>query len=135
MIYNSIFPESGLTLELATRKRSELTANGASLFAATGKAFALLWQIFLQVGPSYKKLRLWLSRVTCILTDCGAERKIPDMRDILPEFLDAIGVKYPMGCRMEYLFFRMRCQPLAGITYSMAYCNGASTLWISFHYS
>lgn len=104
MIYNSIFPESGLTLELATRKRSELTANGASLFAATGKAFALLWQIFLQVGPSYKKLRLWLSRVTCILTDCGAERKIPDMRDILPEFLDAIGVKYPMGCRMEYLF-------------------------------
>ena len=50
------------------------------------------------------KIRLWLSRVTCILTDCGAERKIPDMRDILPEFLDAIGVKYPMGCRMEYLF-------------------------------
>ena len=56
------------------------------------------------MGPSYKKLRLWLSRVTCILTDCGAARKIPDMRDILPEFLDAIGVKYPMGCRMEYLF-------------------------------
>ena len=43
------------------------------------------------------KIRLWLSRVTCILTDCGAERKIPDMRDILPEFLDAIRGEIPDG--------------------------------------
>ena len=49
------------------------------------------------MGPSCKKVRLWLSRVTCILTDCGAERKIPDMRDILPEFLDAIWGEIPDG--------------------------------------
>ena len=75
------------------------------LFSALGKATALIWQVFLQVGPRYHAMRDFCNAVAGITTDFGTESKLPDMRDILIPFLKALGVSIPRtAVKQTYLF-------------------------------
>ena len=71
-----------------------------------GKAFALLWALFLLVGPTFQAMRDALRRVGVITTDCGTERLLIGVRDILPMLYRAIGGVVPRGMRrpQERLF-------------------------------
>ena len=57
---------------------------------AIEKVCALLWQIFLMVGPGEEIVRAFCSRVRAITTDMGTERLIPSYQDILPDFFETI---------------------------------------------
>ena len=82
------------------------------MFHASGKCYALLWQIFLEVGPSYTRMRNFLSMVRVILSDFGVEHLIPNIADILPGFLEVLSIPYPVYCRHQFLF--PNCVPNAG---------------------
>ena len=58
---------------------------------ARSKTLALLFQIWLLVGPSAEKMIRFLSRVRCILTDMGTERLMANMVDCLPELFQLMG--------------------------------------------
>ena len=68
---------------------------------AVSKTFALLWQLWLSLGPSVADLRLWCNRVVTITSDAGTERLVSGMRDILPEFIWAIGGAIPRDMRIS----------------------------------
>ena len=48
---------------------------------ARSKTLALLFQIWLLVGPSAEEMIRFLSRVRCSLTDMGTERLMANMVD------------------------------------------------------
>lgn len=52
-----------------------------------GKTFALLFQIWLLVGPRPCEVRRFCRRVRCIVTDAGTERLVANFGDVLPYFL------------------------------------------------
>ena len=85
---------------------------GSIMFHAPGKCYAPLWQIFLVVGPSYTRMRNFLSRARVILSDFGVEHLIPNIADILPDFLEVLSIPYPVNCRQQFLF--PNCVPNAG---------------------
>lgn len=63
-----------------------LVALDKSFQDATGKCLALLWQVFLIVGPSYAMVSLFLRRVRSLTTDQGVERLLADFPLVLPAF-------------------------------------------------
>ena len=63
-------------------------AHGA--FGLFSKAFALLWSLFLVIGPWEFGLSFVLSCIRSITTDMGRELKLLDVPDILPAFLKFI---------------------------------------------
>ena len=58
---------------------------------ARSKTLALLFQIWLLVGPSAEEMIRFLSRVRCILTDMCTERLMANMVDCLPELFQLMG--------------------------------------------
>lgn len=61
---------------------------------ALGKVMALLWQVFLVCGPSYKVLKTFLRRVRAVVTDMGTERKMANFADCLPRFYSALDMGF-----------------------------------------
>ena len=64
--------------------------------------------IWLAVGPTFAAMLRFTGSVLSLTTDSGVERLIPAMRDVLPEFMVAIGCVLPRGWRR-----RKRTFPLA----------------------
>ena len=78
---------------------------GPYLFSVRGKTFALLWMIWLMVGPTYEAVKDYCCRTRFINSDFGTEHKIVDMPDVLIDFFNAIGVHVPAtAVRGLYLF-------------------------------
>ena len=61
------------------------------MLSSLAKAFALLWQLFLILGPDASTLRAACDSIVAFITDSGAERLINNMHDIIPAFMKAIG--------------------------------------------
>jgi hypothetical protein len=57
------------------------------------KAFTLLWQFFLVIGPTFRTLRSWCNRVRSVCTDFGTERLFAHIRDVLPAFCKFVGIQ------------------------------------------
>ena len=73
----------------------------------TSKTVALLWQIFLVVGPTFLAVRAFCNRVVCICTDMGTERLMTEVADILDLFYSLIGDKTDYShLRQDSLFPR-----------------------------
>ena len=69
-----------------------------------GKSLALLWIIFLIVGPSAEQVIRFCDRVRCIVSDMGTERKNATMPCMIQEFfVCCIGVQVP-ALRRRLLF-------------------------------
>jgi hypothetical protein len=68
---------------------------GHDLLSALGKTIALLWQIFLQIGPDFNLMRQFCSSVAGICSDLGTERLIARGADILIDFFNFIGAPVP----------------------------------------
>jgi hypothetical protein len=83
----------------ATRRLLPCLQISKSFLTVAGKAFALLWQIYLCAGPSYKNLRRCLCRVRSVTSDFGVERMIASAPDILPQLRRWIGVPLPPDAR------------------------------------
>ena len=65
---------------------------------AMSKSIALLWQIYLMVGPGYQQVRGFCNRVRSFTTDMGVERLMARMPDCLVEFYEVwLGIKLPAG--------------------------------------
>ena len=79
--------------EYYQRKLFPVVALRSSQLDACSKAMCLLWAIFLLVGPSAAAVRQFLSRVRCIVSDCGVERKIAELPDIVDDFFWFIGAR------------------------------------------
>ena len=62
---------------------------------AIGKCAALLWQIWLLVGPVFAHSRAFLQNVVSITTEQGTERLLADLLDLLPAFYKYIGAALP----------------------------------------
>ena len=70
-----------------------------------GKALALLWQLWLMVGPTFTEMRRYLGLIRCVVTDMGTERLLADAPDLLPEFFAQLGgtgdpSRYPREVRL-----------------------------------
>lgn len=72
------------------RRLFPCVALNTQLVDAKGKTMALLWQIFLLVGPSFDMVRRMCGRVRGIVTDMGVERKICDMPDVVAEMFELL---------------------------------------------
>ena len=68
---------------------------GSDMLSSTGKAFALLWQCFLVVGPSWKRLVKFTEAVVAFTTDLGAERLLARIKDLLPAFCAHLHIPMP----------------------------------------
>jgi hypothetical protein len=55
---------------------------------AAGKTFALLWVVWLMVGPSPTEVLRFCERVRCIVSDMGTERLIARYPDVLPDMFE-----------------------------------------------
>lgn len=55
-----------------------------------GKVMALLWQVFLCVGPSWAAMKQFLHHVQGIVSDMGTERAAADFPDLLDLFFEII---------------------------------------------
>lgn len=63
---------------------------------AIGKSLALVWVIWLLVGPHIDQVIHFCNRVRSICTDMGTERKIATMPDIVVEFYQLL-----LGCKVS----------------------------------
>lgn len=70
---------------------------GVCMLSAFGKCMALLWQLFLVVGPDYMLMRSFLSRVRSITTDFGTERLLSNLGDVFHSFCRSVGISIPLG--------------------------------------
>jgi hypothetical protein len=59
---------------------------GSTNLSAVGKAYCLLWQLWLCFGPSGNSLQYVLSNIVGLCTDLGTERMLASVRNILPQF-------------------------------------------------
>ena len=72
---------------------------------ATGKSLALLWLIWLSVGPDYDQVLRFCDSVVCIVTDMGTERLIARIPNFLEDFYSLIlniNIKHPIP--RQYMF-------------------------------
>ena len=72
---------------------------GAMVQTLRGKCFALLWKIFLVVGPYYQRLRFYCLRVKAIVSDMGTEKGLSWLPDLLPEFCHINRI--PLPCNWQ----------------------------------
>ena len=80
-----------------------LVALGRDFLDAAGKTLALLWAIFLLVGPAWSAVRRFCNMVKVILTDMGTERLIHSQPDVLSDFYELMlctKVACPVQLRM-----------------------------------
>ena len=71
---------------------------------AISKLIALMWSIFLVIGPEEEVLRGFFASVSGICTDHGTESQLIDMPDIVHDFMSYVG-GHPLGFPVEgYLF-------------------------------
>ena len=88
---------------IITRRYMPLVALGRDFLDAAGKTLALLWLIFLLVGPAWSSMRRLCNMVKAILTDMGTERLIHSQPDVLPDFFELMHdfkVPCPLQLRM-----------------------------------
>ena len=71
---------------------------------ASGKAIALLFQIWLLVGPSHEEVVRFCRRVVCVVTDSGTERLVANFVDIVPDFYRCLGSPARGLANRPYLF-------------------------------
>ena len=71
-----------------SRRLMPLVGLGRDFLDATGKTLALLWLVFLLVGPTWQAMRRFCCMVKAIVTDMGTERLIHCSLDILPDFFE-----------------------------------------------
>ena len=83
------------------------------MYTCLGKAFAMLWQIWLLVGPKYIDMRICLDSVAGINTDFGTERKVVDLPDVLIDFMHFIGCPVPKNAVRE-TWLLPNALPIAG---------------------
>ena len=62
-----------------------------NFLSARCKAYAILWQIYLIVGPSFQAVRNFCGCIRSFTTDNGAERLLADSPDLLVSFFRGIG--------------------------------------------
>ena len=68
------------------------------------KTIALLWAVFLMVGPRFEDVRAFCDRVIAICSDSGVEAFVVDSVDLLVPFFEHIGARGPFPAEKEYLF-------------------------------
>ena len=90
-----------------------------SLRDARGKAFSLLWQLWLHYGPRFETLRALLGQITSIVSDMGTERLICDMHDILPEFFARIDPSFDLASHPAQCFLFPRAMMVQGWKHTM----------------
>jgi hypothetical protein len=74
---------------------------------AKHKCLALLWQLYLLMGPCFESMRKACEGVRSITTDMGTERLLAGMDDILVTFFRLIGARPdPRMCTVAKLFPR-----------------------------
>ena len=78
---------------------------------AIGKCLALLWQIFLVVGPLTFWIRHFCKRVRAITTDMGVERLVVDMPDCVSELMQLHDPEFIEPAVEGYLFPRALQMP------------------------
>ena len=86
---------------------------GRHMVTVLGKLTALLWQIWLQVGPDFDACRVFCNNVFGVLTDLGTEENIPRHPDCLIEFFEFLKCPIPRGAVRQRRLFP-RALPLAG---------------------
>ena len=89
-----------------TRRLLPVVALERSLLDVLGKAAALLWQLWLIVGPTFEALRFACSRVRCICSDFGTESHLANLADALPDFWAMIAPKMPPEPCLAFSFPR-----------------------------
>ena len=95
------------------RRMAPPVALGKSQFDATGKLAALLWQVFLMMGPTWASLRAFCGAVRGVTTDMGTERLLADSISCLRPFLIAAfpNEQVHEGDADQYLFERVLFMP------------------------
>ena len=79
---------------------------GRDVMSAAGKLLALLWMLFLLVGPNPSRYMKVLERIRSITSDLGTERKMAHMNDMAPEFWKFLGCRPADVLRREWMFPR-----------------------------
>ena len=83
---------------------------GRDCYSLVGKTSALLWLIFLQVGPFFADIRNFCNSVAGITSDMGTEKGLADYKDILIPFCKALQINIPRNAiAQEYLFPHALC--------------------------
>ena len=86
------------------RRHMRLVALGRDFLDAAGKTMALLWAIWLMVGPCWQQMRRFCSMIRVILTDMGTERLIYSMVDLLTDFFELMLGMVPDIPRLPRMF-------------------------------
>ena len=94
-----------------SRRYMPLVSLGRDYLDAPGKCLALLWIIFLMVGPSWQQVRRYCNMVRIILTGMGTERLIHSMKDMLSDFFELMLDKQNDIPRQARLFPNCLCIP------------------------
>ena len=89
------------------RRLAPMVALQRDYFDAVGKGLALLWILWLLVGPSPEQLIRFCDRVRAVVTDMGTERKIARLPCLIADFYDVM-LEQPVR-----IPFRMYLFPLA----------------------
>ena len=79
---------------------------GQATLGIAGKCYALLWQLFLMIGPYPSRFREVLNRMRSITADMGTEAGLHMLPDVLGEFFQCIGVPAPGLIKTKWLFPR-----------------------------
>ncbi len=86
------------------RRYFPMLALQSDFMDSVGKGMALVFMIFLMVGPHPDQVIAFCNRVKCIVADMGTERKIARIVDLLPEFYNTmLGTNWQVPDRI-YLF-------------------------------
>jgi hypothetical protein len=59
----------------------------SGMYGVFSKAFALLWSLFLWVGPWERGLNYMLSKIRSLTTDMGTEHRLTEVPNLVPGFL------------------------------------------------
>ena len=72
---------------------------------AAGKSIALMWLVWLMVGPCIKRVRWFRCKVKAILSDMGVEHRIAKMNDFTAEFPKFLNPKFSNIAYVQDGFF------------------------------
>ena len=106
-----VFVQQGDTT-LLERRLLPLVSLSRDFLDAVGKLVALLWALWLMLGPQMDQFRHFLGRTRAIVSDCGTERKLADHMDIIPFFYQVLNPKLPESPFSSHTF--MRALPIPG---------------------
>ena len=84
---------------------------GKDMMGHVGKTIAMLWQIFLLVGPHFDDMRLFLNHLGGFTSDYGAEHLMVDAHDLLGDFLEAVGLRFQQGLTKQEHTLMPFCAP------------------------